>query len=134
MIGDKDVGRSNVVQAFSAAAEWTAKTGVETYFGAWMPQDNEKGSITTEEAIEFSKYFIKTLRPIPWSLNVLDVYYNTKTATWKTGTQKIQGQTLDMPKVLKAIESAMKEKRKDEEAEAQNNEEPLYKQLLDVVE
>ena len=35
---------------------------------------------------------------------------------------------------MKAIESAMKEKKEDEEAIVQKNEEQLYNQLLDVVE
>ena len=88
-----------VFQAFQYAQDWTAKTGVLTYFGAWMPQDNKDGDIDTNEAIEFSKYFIDALKPIPWSLNVLDVYYDTKNAEWRTGKQEIKDRLLDIPKV-----------------------------------
>ncbi|XP_022783621.1 uncharacterized protein LOC111324341 isoform X2 [Stylophora pistillata] len=70
----KSGGQANVEEAISYATTFSKKTGLLTYLGAWMPQDNTKGNITETEAIKFSRFFVEELRKknIPWSLNVLD--------------------------------------------------------------
>jgi hypothetical protein len=45
-----------------------------------MPVDNKCGKLEEAEVIEFTKYFVRSMKAvkIPWSLNVLDHYYDTK--------------------------------------------------------
>lgn len=101
--------RQNVQNAISAAQNYTAHTGLLTYFGAWMPQDNKDGSLTEAEVINFAKYFVEALgvANMPWSLNVLDVYYETEVARWRTEVQTIKGQELNMSLVLDQIKTSM---------------------------
>lgn len=101
------IGQNNVDKAFEYATNWTRDTNVPTYLAAWMPQDNKDGSINQTEAILFSRYFINNLRPIPWSLNVLDVYYNTSTSEWINDEQPIRGTTLNMSAILTEITMVM---------------------------
>lgn len=96
-------GKNNVDAAFQYATDFTTSTGVLTYLGAWMPQDNSSGALNQTEVIYFARYFIEQLYPIPWSLNVLDVYYKTKTSQWLTGIQTIKNQPLNMSEVLDNI-------------------------------
>ena len=44
----------------------------------------EDGDLREEEVINFARFFVSELRSvnIPWSLNVLDRYYDTKENTW----------------------------------------------------
>ena len=74
-----------------------------------MPHDNANGGITETEAIKFARFFVKELRKenIPWSLNVLDNYYDTKKSKWRTETQVIKGQQLKMAKILNNIRKEM---------------------------
>jgi len=103
-IGDgREVGRDNVDAGLKDGKEWSEAEKVPSYFAAWMPQDNKAGSLNTTEAIYFLRYFISQLDPMPWSLNVLDVYYDTKTSTWIKGEQEIKGTKLDMERILKKI-------------------------------
>lgn len=107
-IGDgKDVGRDNVDAALKEGVEWSKTEKVPSYFAAWMPQDNKGGDLNQTEAIYFLNYFIRKLDPMPWSLNVLDVYYDTETNTWTEGIQDIKGASLDMYTILKKIINAM---------------------------
>ncbi len=64
------------------AKTFTDNTGIPTYFGAWMPRDNTDGGLNEAEVINFARFFVDFLKSaqIPWSLNVLDNYYNTKRA------------------------------------------------------
>ncbi|XP_028401106.1 uncharacterized protein LOC114524176 [Dendronephthya gigantea] len=102
-------GRQNVRIAIEYATNFTKNTNVSTYLGAWMPADNEGGSLSEYEVVQFGKYFAKQLKKekIPWSLNVLDVYYNTKESEWIQGKQNISGAMIDMAKVLNAIAKVM---------------------------
>lgn len=125
-------GRANVHQALSYAEKWTAQTGVETYFGAWMPQDNDKGSITQKEAINFASYFVKALEPIPWSLNVLDNYYDTRSAVWLTGIKTIKGRKLNMKEILRAIEETRDDTGPNDESFAQDGRHTLF-DILDGI-
>ena len=71
------------------AREFTNETGVPTYFGAWMPRDNKGGALNQSEVISFARFFASQLKleRIPWSLNVLDDYYDTRESRWLTNTQ-----------------------------------------------
>ena len=68
--------RKNLIKSIKEAKEFA----LLSYFGAWMPQDNESGSLNEEEVISFARFFASELKKnqIPWYLNVLDVYYNTE--------------------------------------------------------
>ena len=105
----KSGGQANVEEAISYATSFSNKTGLLTYLGAWMPHDNANGGITETEAIKFARFFVKELRKenIPWSLNVLDNYYDTKKSKWRTETQVIEGQQLKMAKILNNIRKEM---------------------------
>ena len=102
-------GRNNVKTAIKHATDYTKKSDLLTYLGAWMPQDNANGSITESEAINFARFFVAELGKvnIPWSLNVLDRYYNTTNKTWLTGYQEIQKRKLNMSMILDNIRELM---------------------------
>jgi hypothetical protein len=102
-------GRENVRKAIKPAIDFTNANNLLTYLGAWMPQDNEKGSLNEIEVINFARFFASALKKekIPWSLNVLDRYYDTKRSQWLTEAQDIEGQSLNMAKVLKNIRQVM---------------------------
>lgn len=107
-IGDGTVvGRENVDIALKEGVEWSATEKVPSYFAAWMPQDNKDGSLNQTEAIFFLRYFIKKLSPMPWSLNVLDVYYDTSAKAWRKEIQDIKGTSLDMFTILEKIINVM---------------------------
>ena len=95
-------GRANVRAAIKPGIDFTKKSNLSTYFGAWMPADKE-GELNESEVKSFAKYFVKTLKEegIPWSLNVLDRYYDTEKSEWISGKQTIK--EIDMAKVLETI-------------------------------
>ena len=74
-----------------------------------MPQHNQYGKITQEEAINFARFFVTELGNvgIPWSMNVLDRYYDTEESRWLTEKQNISGQILNMYRVLEKIIEVM---------------------------
>ena len=102
-------GRQNVRNAIQQATSFTEDTGLLTYLGAWMPQDLQFGKLTEAEVINFARFFIGELCDVkvPWSLNVLDRYYDTKEARWLTEKQNIEGQSLNMSRVLDNIREVM---------------------------
>ena len=75
-----------------------------SYFGAWMPRDNAYGSLIQEEVISFAQFFTAELKDagIPWSLNVLDDYYNTKKWTW-LDENTLKGVALNTSLILDSI-------------------------------
>ncbi|CAG2239563.1 unnamed protein product [Mytilus edulis] len=101
------VGKSNVMTAIGYANYFTSFYNLTTYLGAWMPQANENGDLNQTEIINFGKYFVQVIKPIPWSMNVLDTYYDTKNTDWILNEQVITGQTLNMSRVLDEIISVM---------------------------
>lgn len=105
----KKKGRRNVKKAFKQATTFTKKTKLLTYLGAWMPTDNKKGSLRENEVINFGRFFAQELRKIkvPWSLNVLDRYYDTKESRWLTEPQEIKGRSFNMSRVLDNIRDVM---------------------------
>ena len=102
-------GRENARVAIKQATDFTKGSNILTYLGAWMPTDNKNGSLNETEVIHFARFFACELRKenIPWSLNVLDRYYDTKKSEWLTGIQDVKGRFLNMSKVLENIREVM---------------------------
>ena len=99
----------NLKNGLEEAQRFTNRSGLRSYFGAWMPRDNKKGALNESEVINFARFFVNELKinGIPWSLNVLDDYYNTTRSVWKTGVQDLKGAQLNMPRVLENIRDVM---------------------------
>lgn len=74
-----------------------------------MPADNKSGSLDQTEVINFARFFAKKLKKekIPWSLNVLDRYYDTGRCEWLTEMQDVKGRMLNMSRVLDNIHQVM---------------------------
>ncbi len=96
------------------ANNFTADTGLPTYFGAWMPRDNKDGSVPEPDVINFARFIVDLLKSakIPWSLNVIDNYYKTKQSRWETRIQTLpygmpDGERLNMSRVLDNILDVM---------------------------
>ena len=68
-------------------AVW-AVDNIPVYFGAWMANDNKDGSLDHEEC---ECYFAEQLKEynVPWPLNVLNKYYDSKNSEWIEGIQSI---------------------------------------------
>ena len=83
--------------------------GILTYLDAWMPPDNKEGDLNQQEVINFARYFVEQLcnAGVPWSLNVLDRYYDTKEKRWLKEKQEIKGRSLNMSEVLENIRDVM---------------------------
>ena len=98
-------GRANVEKAVKEATDFSRGSGLLTYLGAWMPTDNKAGSLKQNEVINFARFFAGKLKEkqIPWSLNVLDRYYDTLTSQWIKEKQDVAGRMLSMYKVLDNI-------------------------------
>lgn len=110
-------GRENVNKAVRQATDFTDSSGLPTYLGAWMPADNKDGSLDQAEVINFARYFAITLKEkgIPWSLNVLDRYYDTEKSEWLTERQNIKGRMLNMSVVLDNIMEVMRASGEEKE-------------------
>jgi len=100
-------GKDNVDEAIKYATDFTSSTNISTYLGAWMPQDNESGALNQTEVINFARYFVAQFTIIPWSLNVLDRYYDTRSSFWLTDMQTVQEQSLNFSTVLENIIEVM---------------------------
>ena len=109
--------RENVSKAVRQATDFTDSSGLPTYLGAWMPADNKDGSLDQAEVINFARYFAITLKEkgIPWSLNVLDRYYDTEKSKWLTERQNIKGRILNMSLVLDNIMEVMRASREEKD-------------------
>ena len=110
----EDEERQVLKDFIKLAEDFTKERGLLTYFGAWMPRDNKGGQLNQEEVITFARFFVNELKinKIPWSLNVLDDYYDTRKSEWIRGVQslprgKVFAVELEMDKVLDEIVDAM---------------------------
>ena len=97
--------------AIVPVTEW-AVDNILVYFGAWMANDNKDGSLNQEECECFSCYFAEQLQDynIPWSLNVLDKYYDTKNSERIEGLRAIprgSERQLNMMRILDKVKSWM---------------------------
>jgi hypothetical protein len=73
-------GRQNVNDVFKGVEEFTRDSGLYTYFAEWQPTDHRTGSLNQTEVLDFAKYFLQQIRSrgIPWSLNAIHRYYDTR--------------------------------------------------------
>lgn len=97
------------------AEDFTNSDGLLGYFGAWIPKDNLFGQMEQTEVENFARFFVNELKikKIPWSLNMLDNYYDTEKSEWISGVQtlprgkKRKGVELEMDKVLDIMVEVM---------------------------
>ena len=110
------VGKENVRIAIKNGTNFTENTGLLTYFAELMPQDNNGGKINESEAIHFTRFFVKEIRKakIPWSLNSLEKYYIMGKGKWRRRPLTIEGQQLNMSKILDNIIELMPKGLKNE--------------------
>ena len=115
--GNGTESQRQVLKDFIKEAEdFTNNGGLLGYFGAWMPRDNIQGNLTQDEVVNFARFFVHELKikNIPWSVNVLDDYYNTTSSEWIIGNQtlprppKLNGVRLYMDDVLDNILDVLK--------------------------
>lgn len=85
--------RESVTATLDGMVAFTRKTGAPGYFGAWMPLDNKGDSVTPEDSKKFARFVARetALRGIPWSMNELDLYYDTLAGAWKKTAGKRRG-------------------------------------------
>lgn len=104
--GDGDtMGKSLLDQNIASATNFTRENGIEIVWGSWMPFDSTSGTLNQTEVIDFSTYFVQSLKDasIPWSLNDLDKFYDTMARQWKSELSTIKGQEFNTTLVLDAI-------------------------------
>ena len=104
-----DVGQTNVNQAITYATNFTKNHKLKTYLGAWMPWDNKGGALNQTEVTNFGKFFASRLKQegIPWTMNVLDAFYDTSSSSWLTGTKDVKGASLNLIDVLDEMKTVM---------------------------
>ena len=75
----------------------------------WKKNGTDKGRDNVKLAIEPATNFTRDLcnAGVPWSLNVLDRYYDTKEKRWLKEKQEIKGRSLNMSEVLENIRDVM---------------------------
>lgn len=93
--------RLNVTSMVDQARRFTANTGLPTYFGAWMPMDNNSASLVQNEVEAFARFFLETLSAdgIPWTVNAVQHYYDIATNTWLEN-RSWGSLTLQMPPIV----------------------------------
>lgn len=76
--------RKNVTSIFKQANQFTNKSGIPTYFGAWMPMDNNTAQLYQDEVEAFARFFVKTAKQneIPWALNADIQFINWDYNEW----------------------------------------------------
>ena len=107
-IGDgSEEDRQRAIDSVTPAVEWTNATGIPTIQGAWMARNNADGAHNQSEVEAFGKYYAALLKShgIPWCMNVLDDYYDTRNSRWITETQDLLGASLNMSQVLEEIKT-----------------------------
>lgn len=82
-------------------------TDLKNYWGAWMVQDNKEYGINQTEAECFAEFFTTTLKKagVPWSLNALENYYDTRSAKWLTDLRMTDKTPLNFSRILNVIEA-----------------------------
>ncbi len=75
----------NITQRVKAAAEWSERTGIPVWEGAWMPGNYNKGdTYSIEEQKRFAKDFVGVLNSyhIPHAINATKKFYDVQTNEW----------------------------------------------------
>lgn len=101
-VGDGSVqDRLNVTEPLDEGVKFTLDTGIECYFGAWMPMDNSGGSLTQYEVESFARFFLDSCSDagIPWTVNADQHFYDAKNDAW-LGVSSTTARTLDMEPVV----------------------------------
>ena len=85
-----DKQKDTVKSIIQVATNFTARYGIPTYQGEWMPRDRW-GQLNQMEVISFAKFFIEACKEaqIPWTLNQFDEFYDARTSTRKTKNQML---------------------------------------------
>lgn len=98
--------RANVTDPLDEGLEWSRKTGIEHYFGAWMPMDNAGGSLSQTEVEYFAKFFVEECgeRGIPWTVNADSHFYDSKNDEW-LGVAKTTARQLNMEPITDILVS-----------------------------
>lgn len=93
--------RRNLTEPLDEGVQFTKDTGLECYFGAWMPMDNTAGSLNQTEVENFTRFFTLECaeRGIPWGLNADQHFYDAKKDQW-LGVAKTTPTQLNMPPIL----------------------------------
>lgn len=99
------IGKIIIDKNIDDATNNKTTSGLQVYWGAWSAMDNKSGTLNQTEVIDFCKYFVNALKTesIPWSLNVLDMFYDTTRSIWLTGLQTVKDQQFNMSLILDAI-------------------------------
>ena len=99
--------KQRAIDSVTPAVEWTNETGIPTIQAAWMARDNKNGALNQSEAEAFGKYYAALLKShgIPWCMNVLDDFYETKDSEWITEIQEFKGASLNMSQLLEEIKT-----------------------------
>jgi len=85
-----------IEKAVEAASEWSRKTGIPTWVGAWRPvcpDPHRRGYIlgTAANYTEFAEYMCMELKKhrIPFALNADEWFFNIISLTWRSDTGPI---------------------------------------------
>jgi hypothetical protein len=101
---DKD----NVTSMFATAMDWSNSTGVPTYYGAWMPWENNSdsgtGSLDQSEVECFAKFFLDEIEKtgIPSTLNAIQHVYDSENHVWYTN-RTIENVNLNMEIITEIV-------------------------------
>lgn len=99
------IGKVIVDKNIDDATNNKTTSGLPVYWGSWSAVDNKSGTLNQTEVIDFCKYFVNALKTesIPWSLNSLDLFYDTTKNTWLAGLQTVKDQQFNMSLILDTI-------------------------------
>lgn len=103
--------RQNVTKIVNDALDFTRRSGLKTWVGAWMPMDNITAALDQDEVHNFGTFFLKSLNEagIPSTVNALDHFYDKKTHSWHlTNTVGKNGasRTLNMETIMDTLVAA----------------------------
>lgn len=97
--------RGNVTSIFKKAKSFTNKTGIPTYFGAWMPMDNNYAKLKQGEVEAFANFFVQVARKykVPWTLNADMQFIDIDNNQWFKAKSWGKKLTLDMERILNVV-------------------------------
>ena len=80
-----DVYKRQVLDKINLAKEWSSKTGIPTWVGAWMPGNyNDENDYSIEEQVVFAKFVSESLYDagIPFAVNSDTKFYDSEGNKW----------------------------------------------------